>query len=141
MLNSVISDTLSRIRNGYMAKKNTIELIHSKFIESVLKVLYQEGYVGTYTIVEKPTEHKKSTYKVIKLTLSYKDNKSAIQTIKIISKPGCKRYIGADKLLDFYNRFAHSGLGTVILSTNKGIMAGHTALETNVGGEIICVVF
>ena len=141
MLNSVISDTLSRIRNGYMAKKNTIELIHSKFVESILKVLYQEGYVGTYTIVEKPTPKKKSTYKVVKLTLSYYNNESALKTIDIISKPGCKRYMGADKLLNFYNKFGHSGLGTVILSTNKGVMAGHTALEQNVGGELLCVVF
>jgi small subunit ribosomal protein S8 len=124
-----------------MAKKNTIEVMHSKFIESFLKVLSQEGYVGTYTIVEKPTEKNKSTYKIIKLTLSYANSKPAMQSIKIISRPGCKRYIGADKLLDFYNKYAHSGLGTVILSTNKGILAGHTALETNVAGEILCVVF
>ena len=141
MLNSVISDTISRIRNGYMAKKNTIEVMHSKFIESFLKVLYQEGYVGTYTVVEKPTETKKSTYKVIKLTLSYLNDKSALQSIQVISRPGCKRYLGADKLLDFYNKYAHSGLGTVILSTNKGVIAGHKALETNVGGELLCVVF
>lgn len=141
MLNSVIADSLSRIRNGYMAKKNTIELIHSKFVESVLKVLYQEGYVGTYTIVEKPTANNKSTFKVIKLTLSYHNTHSAIKTLKIISKPGCKRYIGADKLLNFYNQFGHSGLGTIILSTNKGVLAGHTALESNLGGELLCVIF
>jgi small subunit ribosomal protein S8 len=141
MLNSVIADTLSRIRNGYMAKKNTIELIHSKFIESVVKVLYQEGYVGTYTIVEKPTTKKKSTFKVIQLSLSYHNNHSAIKTINMISKPGCKRYMGADKLLKFYNQFGHSGLGTVILSTNKGVIAGHTALENNLGGELLCVIF
>ena len=90
MLNSVISDTLSRIRNGYMAKKNTIELMHSKFIESILKVLFEEGYVGDHIVVEKPTAKKKSTYKVIKLTLSYYNNESALKTIDIISTPGCK---------------------------------------------------
>jgi ribosomal protein S8 len=44
-------------------------------------------------------------------------------------------------LLNFYNKFAHSGLGTIILSTNKGIIAGHDALKNNIGGEIICIVF
>ena len=141
MLNSIISDTISRIRNGYMAKKNTIELIHSKFVESVVKVLFQEGYVGPYKIIEKPTPKKKSTCKMITLTLSYYNNQCALKTIDIISKPGCKRYMGSHQLLNFYNKFAHSGLGTVILSTNKGVMTGHDALENNLGGELLCVVF
>lgn len=124
-----------------MAKKNTIELQHSKFVEAVLKVLYQEGYIGTYSLEDRPTPNNKGTMKVIVLALSYNDNGPAMRSVKMISKPGCKRYTGADKLLDFYNKFAHSGLGTVLLSTNQGVMAGHTALEKNVGGKILCVVF
>lgn len=141
MLSSLIANTLSSIKNGYMAKKNTIELQHSKFVEAVLKVLYQEGYVGNYFIENKPTPKNKGTMKVIVLTLSYNNTSPAMKSIKMISKPGCKRYSGADKLLDFYNKFAHSGLGTVILSTNQGVVAGHTALEKNIGGKILCVVF
>ena len=33
------------------------------------------------------------------------------------------------------------GLGTVILSTNKGVMTGKQAKAANVGGEVLCYIW
>ena len=33
------------------------------------------------------------------------------------------------------------GLGTVILSTNKGILTGKQAKAANVGGEVLCYIW
>lgn len=34
-----------------------------------------------------------------------------------------------------------NGIGTVIVTTNKGIMTGKKAKELNVGGEVLCYVW
>jgi small subunit ribosomal protein S8 len=33
------------------------------------------------------------------------------------------------------------GMGIAILSTSKGIMAGHTARKNNIGGELLALVW
>jgi small subunit ribosomal protein S8 len=141
MLNNLISDSLSRIRNGYMSKKRSVELLYSKYVKSVLVVLQKEGYVGEHSMVEKPTAKKRGVAKYINLNLTYFSGVPSTKQIATVSKPGCKRYIQAKDLLNFYNKFGKSGLGTVLLSTSVGILAGHEAVERNLGGEIICIVF
>ena len=141
MLNNLISDSLSRIRNGYMSKKRSVELLYSKYVKSVLVVLQKEGYVGEHTMVEKPTAGKKGVCKYISLNLTYYGGSTSIKEISSVSTPGCRRYIQAKDLLNFHNKFGRSGLGTVLLSTSSGILTGHQAVEKNLGGEIICIVF
>jgi small subunit ribosomal protein S8 len=69
--------------------------------------------------------------------LKYDDNeKSVINEIKRVSKPGRRVYKNASEIKNFKN-----GYGTIIVSTNKGVIANDEAHAANVGGEVLCTVW
>ena len=61
---------------------------------------------------------------------------SVIEGIERVSKPSCRIYCGSREIPRVRN-----GLGTVVLTTPKGIMSGRRAVKENVGGEVLCYVF
>jgi small subunit ribosomal protein S8 len=52
-----------------------------------------------------------------------------------ISKPGLRKYAGAERLPRVLN-----GLGIAIISTSRGMMTDKEARKLNIGGEVICTV-
>ncbi len=73
----------------------------------------------------------------IKVVLKYDDNGySVINEIKRISKPGRRVYKGADDIRSFKN-----GYGTLVVSTNKGVIANDEAYKHRVAGEVICSIW
>jgi len=132
MMNDIIADALTRIRNAAMRKLEVTTLIHSNTVEAVCNVLKEKEYIEEYKVVD--TDPKKKT---ITVTLKYDDNdKSVISEIKRISKSGRRMYANASNLKSFKN-----GYGTIIVSTNKGVIANDEAYKQNVGGELICSVW
>jgi len=67
MVNDLVSDMLTRIRNATMVKHSFTTVSYSKLNVAILKVLFSEGYIQDY-IVENITEQKKQ----IKVILKYK---------------------------------------------------------------------
>lgn len=126
-----ISDLITRIRNGQMARKKTVDSPMSRAREDLLKVLLSEGYIRGYTIVDGD-----KGYKVLRIELKYYEGKPVICEIKRISKPGRRVYTSIKDLPLVRNR-----LGINILSTNKGVMSDVDARKQSIGGEIICSVF
>ncbi len=59
-----------------------------------------------------------------------------ISGIKRISKPGLRVYANREELPKVLG-----GLGTAIISTNKGVITDKEARELNVGGEVIAFVW
>lgn len=127
-----ISDLITRIRNGQMARKKTVDSPMSRAREDLLKVLQSEGYIRGYTIVD--SEH--HGYKILRIELKYFDGKPVICEIKRISKPGRRVYSSVKDL-----PLVRNGLGINILSTSKGVMSDVDARKQSIGGEIICSVF
>lgn len=124
MENSII-DLIIRIKNGYMAKKETIESPYSKYKEAVLKKLVSLKSIKGYKI-------KGETKKNITIDLVYEEGKSAISDVKIYSKPGMRLYISYKNLKPVL-----SGFGYSILSTSKGIMTDREAKKAKLGGELL----
>ena len=60
MLNDLISDGLTRIRNAAMRRLETTKLLHSNVVEATLSILAAKGYIESYNVVE---EDKKKIYK------------------------------------------------------------------------------
>jgi small subunit ribosomal protein S8 len=132
MMNDLIADALTRIRNAAMRKLDTATLIHSNTVEGVVNVLQQKKYVDSFQVVE-GNNNKKS----IKVTLKYDDNdNSVINELKRLSKSGRRVYKNASELKSFKN-----GYGTIVVSTNKGVIANDEAYKQNVGGEVLCSVW
>ena len=127
-----ISDLITRIRNGQMARKKTVDSPMSRGREDLLKVLLNEGYIRGYTIVESDNEK----HKILRIELKYFEGKPVICEIKRISKPGRRVYTSINDL-----PLVRNGLGINILSTSKGVMSDVEARKQSVGGEIICSVF
>jgi len=130
-MNDPLADMLTRIRNGVMAQFESVEMPLSKLKVGVAKVLKNEGYITDYTIT------KKGPQGTLIIHLKYgPDNEQVITSIQRVSKPGLRKYTGASDIPKVL-----SGLGTVILSTSKGIITDRQARKLNVGGEILCAVW
>ena len=127
-----IADMLTRIRNANTAKHDTVDVPASKMKIAIANILVDEGYIEKYDLVDD------GAFQTIHITLKYgKDkNEKVITVIKRISKPGLRVYANAEempKVLD--------GLGTAIVSTNKGVITDKEARKQNVGGEIIAYIW
>ena len=69
--------------------------------------------------------------------MKYDDNeKSVINEITRVSKPGRRVYKNFSDIKNFKN-----GYGTIIVSTNKGVIANDEAFAAKVGGEVLCTVW
>lgn len=131
MINDIISDSLTRIRNASMRRLETTKLLHSKVIEALVKIFQDKGYIDSFDIVE---ENKK---KFINVVLKYDANGySIINEIKRVSKPGRRVYRGKDEIKRFKN-----GYGTIVVSTSKGVLPNDEAFKAGVGGEVLCTIW
>ena len=126
-----IADMLTRIRNGVRARHPRVDMPASKMKVEIARILKEEGYVSTYKLVD---ENKR---KVLRVFFRYTPDKRSVLTgLKRVSRPGCRRYVGKNKI-----RSVVGGMGVAILSTPRGIMSGHTARKEGVGGELLCEVW
>jgi small subunit ribosomal protein S8 len=132
MINDVISDSLTRIRNASMRKLGNCSLVFSRTVEDVLKIFVAKGYIETYKVVEEENNIKK-----INVVLKYDENdKPVINEVTRISKPGRRVYKKAQDIKKFKN-----GYGTIIVSTNKGVISNEDAHKYQVGGEVLCSIW
>lgn len=126
-----IGDFLTRIRNGYLARKKTVEVPYSRIKEKIGQILVKEGYLG-----KMQTEGRRPQEKNLVLTLRYRKKEPALERIKRISKPGSRIYAQRDKIPP-----VRLGFGISILSTSAGMMTDKEARKRKVGGEVICQVW
>ena len=132
MLTDPIGDMLTRIRNANMARHTTVDMPSSKMKESIASILVKEGYVKNYEIIGNGVK------KTMRITLKYGRNKSekVIVGLKRISKPGLRVYANCEDIPKVLN-----GLGTAIVSTNKGILTDKEARLQGIGGEVLAFVW
>jgi small subunit ribosomal protein S8 len=132
MMNDLIADALTRIRNAASRKLDVTTLLHSKAVEGVVSVLIEKEYLESFNVID--GDNNKKTISVV---LKYDDNdNSVINEITRVSKPGRRVYKSSVDIKNFKN-----GYGTIIVSTNKGILANDKAYATKVGGEVLCTVW
>lgn len=131
MITDSIADMLTRLRNAQMRRKRVTQVLFSKMNEGILKVLLDEGYVKGYKTLEEKTGKK-----YIEVALKYHNDRPVIRKIKRESKPSRRQYNSVKDI-----PVSQSGLGLVILTTNRGVVSGATAAELGVGGEVLCSVF
>ena len=127
-----IADFLTRIRNGLAAQKRWIDVPSSKMKKRIAFVLKEENYIDDFFFIT--DDNNKESIRVF-LKYDYQD-KPVIGSIKRVSRPGLRVYVGSGdipRVLD--------GLGISILSTSKGVISHKTAQKLKVGGEILCEVF
>ena len=127
-----IADFLTRIRNASSARLKMVEIPASNVKKAMTKILYDQGYITNYKFEE---DNKQG---LIKIALKYNQSTKvpAITKLERASRPGLRKYSGADNLPRVLN-----GLGIAIVSTSKGIITNKEAKTHNIGGEVLCYVY
>lgn len=126
-----ISDMLTRIRNGQMVKKESVDIPLSGMKLKICTILRDEGYLSDVEVVKEDTGRS-----LIRVGLKYYQDRPVIEEIRRYSTPGCRRYVGKEEIPSVYH-----GLGIAILSTNLGVISSRQAKKVGVGGELLCTVF
>ena len=127
-----IADMFTRIRNANTAKHDTVDVPASKMKIAIADILVDEGYITKYDLVED------GNFKTMRITLKYgaDKNEKVISGLKRISKPGLRVYANSEDMPKVLG-----GLGTAIVSTNKGVITDKEARKLGVGGEVLCFVW
>jgi small subunit ribosomal protein S8 len=124
-----IADLLTRIRNGQTSRKSEVTIASSKLKQAVLRVLKDEGFISDFRV--DATDEKPQ----IIISLKYYEGRPVIDRLERVSRPGLRIYRGKDEVPKVLG-----GMGTVIISTPKGVMTDRQARSIGQGGEVLCIV-
>ena len=126
-----IADLLTRIRNAIAADHEFAEIPASKFKTEIARILNEQGYIESYSV--EPAR----VGEVLRVKLKYtEDRRSVISGLKRVSRPGRRTYTDSREVPKVLG-----GMGTVIVSTSRGVMTGHQARQEGVGGEVVAYVW
>jgi small subunit ribosomal protein S8 len=124
-----IADLLTRIRNGQSARKTSVTVGASKLKTAILKVLKAEGYIADFTASSDDGKP------ILAIELKYYEGRPVIDRIERVSRPGLRIYRSKGEFPRVLG-----GMGTVIVSTPKGVMTDKAAQAIGQGGEVLCIV-
>lgn len=126
-----IADMLTRIRNGIQARHDRVELPSSRLKVEIARILKSEGFISNFKLVEDKVQN------TLRIYLKYsEDGEPVIHGIERISRPGRRVYRNKQEIPRVLG-----GLGLAIVSTSKGVLSGHEAAKTGIGGEVLCQVW
>lgn len=126
-----IADMLTVIRNGYRTLKSEVVVPSSRLKAEIARVLKREGYIADFY-----QEKLDGGRQVLKIQLKIVGKECALAGIRRVSKPGLRRYVTAKQIPRVLG-----GMGTVILTTSRGVMTGREAQKANLGGEVLAYVW
>ena len=131
VINDPIADMLTRIRNGLIARHDSVTMPASNMKKAIAKILLDEGYIKSFDCVDDGLQGQ------IKIALKYVQGKeSVIKGLKRISKPGLRVYARSNEIPKVLG-----GLGIAIVSTSKGVMTDKEARNAGVGGEVLAYIW
>lgn len=116
-----VGDFLIKIKNAAMAGNRDVTTKSTKLIESVAKVLKEENYLDSYDIKDGQ----------ISVRLKFYSKKPVLMSLKLVSRPGLRRYVSAKELNSL------KGPEVYVISTSFGVMSSKKAKKDNLGGELI----
>ena len=122
MSQDIVSDALNMIRNAIKARKETLEIKRiSGLLIEVLKIMKQKGAIKRYKIDSKSKTAEVDLGKIFECR--------AIKPRFTVKK---------DQIEKYRRRFLPArDIGTIIVSTNKGLITHEEAVEQGLGGSLI----
>ena len=131
VINDPIADMLTRIRNGLIARHDSVTMPASNMKKAIAKIMLDEGYIKSVDYVDDGLQGQ------IKIALKYVQGKeSVIKGLKRISKPGLRVYARSSEIPKVLG-----GLGIAIVSTSKGVMTDKEARNAGIGGEVLAYIW
>jgi small subunit ribosomal protein S8 len=120
-----LGDFLVRIKNIALAKRRTVEADRTKLIVTVADTLKRAGYLS---------EVEDKDNKII-VRLTYQRKAPRLVDLKLISKPGLRRYMTVQELENYKSPSVY------IVSTPKGVMTSREAVRERAGGEVLAEIW
>ena len=131
-MTDLVSDFLTRIRNGSVAGHERVEIMASRINANIAKILKEEGFIKQFRLVQ--SDNGKYSLRVY---LKYDETgEPVLRGLKRESRPGLRKYVKHDSIPQIL-----SGMGTSILSTSRGVLSAKECKKRKVGGELICSVW
>ena len=130
MMTDPIADMLTRVRNAGQARLRRVDMPVSKLKIEIAKLLKENHYIHDYKVLDE------GRHDVLRLYLKYYQDRPVIRELRRVSKPGLRKYVGAQEIPRIRN-----GLGMAILSTSRGVMTDREARASKVGGELLAIVW
>jgi len=126
-----VADYLTRVRNALKARHPYVDIPASKLKRAMTEILVEKGYINKYIDIADGKQG------LIRIFLKYQKNgEPVIVSLKRVSRPGLRKYVGANELPRVLN-----GLGIAILSTSHGVMTDKEATKGKIGGEVLAYVY
>jgi small subunit ribosomal protein S8 len=126
-----VADMLARIRNGSLAEHEKVDIPSSKLRLRLAEILKEEGFIKNFRLIEDKRQG------VLRIYLKYGPGQErVISGLRRVSKPGRRRYVGADRIPSVLG-----GMGVAILSTPQGVLTDRESRKAKVGGEVLCYVW
>ena len=123
-----IADLLTRLRNAHRAGHRRVDIPASKLKLQIADLLVELNFLRSVDFIEDNIQG------ILRIRLRYTpESKSVISGLERISKPGLRTYWTRKDL----TRGTRRKMGTVILSTSRGLMTDKGALDSGVGGEAL----
>jgi small subunit ribosomal protein S8 len=140
-MNDSAADLLTRIRNALKADQEDVLIPSSGLNREIARLLKQEGYIEDFSVErmrrQAGSRPSRAEFETLRVKLKYtEDRDSVISGLKRVSKPGRRQYSTADQLPKVLG-----GMGTVIMTTSRGVMTGNEARREGVGGEVVAYVW
>ena len=131
MVTDPVADMLTRIRNGSLAEHEKVDIPSSKLRVRLAEILKEEGFIKNFRLIEDKRQG------VLRVYLKYGPGQErVISGLRRVSKPGKRRYVGADRIPSVLG-----GMGVAILSTPLGVLTDRESRKAKVGGEVLCYVW
>lgn len=126
-----IADLLCRIRNAAKAQHKAVDVPASNVKRDIVELLNDMRFIRKFS------ELKIDGKPFIRIWLRYnKNDESIISGLERVSKPGLRVYANSDDLFRMQQK-----VGTMLVSTSKGVLTHKQALKMRIGGEILCRVW
>ena len=127
--NDPIADLLTRLRNSTRVRKAELLVPYSRMKADISAILKKEGYITDFEV-------KSEGKPQLRIVNKFAGKTPAITGLKRVSRPGLRRYVGAEDIPRVLG-----GMGLSIISTPRGVLSGREARRQKVGGELLAYVW
>lgn len=121
---------LLTLKNASVSQKETVYIKYNKMCEKLLKILYTEGLINSYSIQFSDTNENR----FFKINLKSIFNRSALRNLKIVSTPSKIKYLSFSDL----SKISDKRL-IPILSTDMGFLTSLQCKNLQIGGKLLFI--
>jgi small subunit ribosomal protein S8 len=124
-----VNSLIQKIFNAQHSRKIVLVHLKTKICLRLVYLLKREGFIIGFSFFQ--LKHRK----FIKIFLKYKKFLPTITKVKIISKSSQRIFLNYKSIVKNC-----SGIGLLVIHTNRGLLSNKQSIHFNLGGEVLLFV-